>query len=252
MNTRIAISAIVMLLAPLAIEGQTVPSNVLTRVFQLRYNGTLATAFTLDIDGRQYLVTARHVVKGMPTESSIELRRESDWQKVSVKLVEVKPQEVDIAVLAPASPISISLPLEAGMRGLYVSQEVAFVGFPYGMLPEIAGINLGYPIAFVKHGVCAAFDFHKEQYSAVWVDGHNNPGFSGAPVVFHDSKTKRMTVAAVVTGFRHAEEPVRQNGKETGATVRVNTGLLLAHGIDPALKAIRDNPIGAPIPKAFP
>ncbi|HUF11277.1 MAG TPA: serine protease [Rhodothermales bacterium] len=226
---------------------QIVTNNVLTRVFQIRYAGQLGTAFTLDVDNRQYLITARHVVENIGAEGEIELRREEGWHKIKVRSIEVKPAKVDIAVLAPSVVVSPSLPLAAGMDGLYVSQQVAFVGFPYGMISGASGVNLGYPIAFVKHGVCAAFDVHDRDAPSLWVDAHNNRGFSGGPVVFTNKATNGLTVAGVVSGFRHEEEPVFENGKKTKATIRENTGLLFAYSIDAAVRAIKANPIGVQI-----
>jgi S1-C subfamily serine protease len=224
-----------------------VPANVLTRVFQLRYKGGLATAFTIEVDGKQYLVTARHAVIGIAAKDVVELRRETDWQSVEVRPIPVAPPEVDIAVLAPAALVSPTLPIELGVKGLYVSQDVAFVGFPYGMLAGVTGVNEGYPIAFVKHGICSAFDFHEKAYMTVWIDAQNNEGFSGGPVIFTDLAKARYTVAAVVSAYRVAELPVLANGKDTGALVRANSGLMLTFAIDPAVKAIKANPIGAPL-----
>ena len=41
-----------------------VPSNALQRTFRLNYRSESGTCFTLDVDARQYVVTARHLVLG--------------------------------------------------------------------------------------------------------------------------------------------------------------------------------------------
>ncbi len=38
-------------------------ANILNRTFHMSYGGSTGTCFTVDVDGRQYLVTARHVVQ---------------------------------------------------------------------------------------------------------------------------------------------------------------------------------------------
>jgi len=59
-------------------RGAQVTSNVFQRVLKLRVNaGTnremTATAFTVDVDGREYLITAKHVVKGLEKEDKIDV-----------------------------------------------------------------------------------------------------------------------------------------------------------------------------------
>ena len=50
-----------------------VTSNVIQRTFHIRYGSTTGTAFAIDRNKRQYLITARHVVKGITSGSSIEI-----------------------------------------------------------------------------------------------------------------------------------------------------------------------------------
>lgn len=38
-----------------------ITTNVFNQVFHVRYANATGTAFTVDLDGRQYLVSARHV-----------------------------------------------------------------------------------------------------------------------------------------------------------------------------------------------
>ena len=39
-----------------------ITTNALSRTFHLRYQGQTATGFLIDIDAKQYLVTAKHFV----------------------------------------------------------------------------------------------------------------------------------------------------------------------------------------------
>jgi hypothetical protein len=96
------------------------------------------------------------------------------------------------------------------------------------------------------------------------LDGINNLGFSGGPVV--TGKDKALDVFAVVSGF-HAEPlevlpapepgqahispipappplPGQKSKQEPKEVVESNSGLILAYDITPAIKAIHDNPIG--------
>jgi hypothetical protein len=59
------------------------------------------------------------------------------------------------------------------------------------------------------------------------LDGHNNPGFSGGPVV-----------------FKAVEQPIFQGDEETALTYRYNTGIIVAHDIKAAMTIIQGNPVG--------
>ncbi len=50
-----------------------IKNNVIHRVFYLRYEDNAGTCFTIDIDGRQYFVTARHVVSDLTESQSLSI-----------------------------------------------------------------------------------------------------------------------------------------------------------------------------------
>ncbi len=228
-----------------SVTGQVVTSNALTRVFQLRYAGQTGTAFTIDVGGKQYLITARHLVATMKSIGQIEILREREWMSVSVKAFFPSPPSVDIAVLAPSFQVSQTLPLPAEPVRVSVSQEVYFLGFPYGLSMDAKNLNAGFPLPFVKRGIVAAFVAVEGGAEILVVDGLNNPGFSGGPVVYQDTATRELRVAAVVSSYRFQEDKVLEGTKETSLLVRSNSGLLLAYGIKKALEVIRQNPVGA-------
>lgn len=54
--------------------------GIAQRVFQLKLKTQIGTAFTLDIDSKQYLVTAKHVLKDDPNPSRITLWHHGSWR----------------------------------------------------------------------------------------------------------------------------------------------------------------------------
>ena len=48
-----------------------ITANVLQRTFFIRFGKSTGTAFTIDNDSKQYLATARHVVKGISSHDVI-------------------------------------------------------------------------------------------------------------------------------------------------------------------------------------
>ena len=76
------------------------------------------------------------------------------------------------------------------------------------------------------------------------LDGHNNAGFSGGPVV-RRLNGNEQSVIAVVSGYRYDRGRMRdENGNETSYTYDTNTGIIVAHNIRHAVELVASNPIG--------
>lgn len=65
------------------------------------------------------------------------------------------------------------------------------------------------------------------------VDGWNNPGFSGGPVVFRPPTSRGldepMRVCEIITAYRQESFAVRHQGHEiAGAEVLLNSGIITA------------------------
>lgn len=221
--------------------------NVLNRLFHINYNGRTGTAFTIEKDSRQYLVTARHVIKNF-TSGQIGVAFDGNWVDVQFKLVGHSEKENDISVLSSATFLKGSVPVSTSMDGIILGQQVYFLGYPYGR--QMDAVNLGeqlgsYPYPYVKSGVISSM----QKDGKIFVDGHNNPGFSGGPVVFAvNGDTKKLRIAGVVSSYPTYLEPVVDvDGNEKGLFIKNNPGILIANDIRFALELIDRNPIGLPI-----
>ena len=222
-----------------------VPSNILQRVFNLRMDSRIGTGFTIEVDNRQYLITAKHVVGSSAPSGMIEIFHDNAWVAGPYRIIPVEAEVVDIAVLALSQQLAGVLPVTLGFKGAFLSQSVFFIGFPFGLSIDGRAVNSGYPIPLVKHGILSAF-FSQEGQPFI-IDGINNPGFSGGPVVTAENPQK-PNIIGVVSGYRTSTEPVFQGGQSNpDLSVRANTGLLIGFEIDYAIRAIQKNPIGAPI-----
>lgn len=217
-----------------------ITANVIHRVFRIKHGSATATAFTLDVDGRQYLVTARHVIEDVTRVSTLEILSNNTWTPLETKLVGHSEGEIDISVIAATSRLTpANLPLEASSDGLAYGQDVFFLGFPYGIQGNIIFGDDGYPLPLVKKALVSALDAN-----VYLLDGHNNAGFSGGPVVFVPSASRRLRVAAVISGFQYVEEPVFESGTETPLVYRDNTGIIVSYSVNHAIGLIQQNPIG--------
>jgi hypothetical protein len=111
----------------------------------------------------------------------------------------------------------------------------------------------------------------------IFLDGHNNPGFSGGPIVYRDFNKSDLVfkLAGVVSGFLPETTPVLKPKEieptqvtrediakglilrkkdqwykltETEDAVQLNTGIVRGFAIEPVLDLIRKHPIGPIMP----
>ncbi len=218
-----------------------VTTNIVQRTFRIRSTQE-GTCFTIDVDNRQYIVTARHLVEKVVDQSSVKIMQEKKWKDLQVKLVGHCKGKVDISVLASDLQISPAFPLSPTMDGMMLGQDVYFLGFPFGLTSDVGPLNRNFPFPLVKKGIVSLV---AERGQYILLDGHNNPGFSGGPVVFRpNNHGNDFAVAGIVTGHHYVREPVYQDDKQTSLSYKSNTGIILAYSIKHALDLIAQKPIG--------
>lgn len=223
-----------------------VTANAIQRTVHIRFGKQIATAFFIDIDQRQYLVTAKHVVPDLSGEATIFILHNNDcWREVNVRLVGHAPGEADISVLAlPYRIAGADLTLPADAAGVFVGQEVFFLGFPFGLFGEMGAANNDYPLPFIKRATVSCFEHNQNGLHRIFLDGNNNPGFSGGPVVFAFPGTREFRVAAVISGYRYENQPVFHGTESLPLSTRHNTGIIFSYGIGYATSLVQQNPIG--------
>jgi hypothetical protein len=222
-----------------------VTSNVIQRTIHISFGGQIATGFFIDVDQRQYLVTAKHVIPNVGAEAVISVFHNNQWREVPVRLVGHAPGEADISVLAlPYRIAGADLTLPADAAGLMVGQDVFFLGFPFGLFGEMGALNNDYPLPFVKKALVSCFEHNQYGLHRVFLDGHNNPGFSGGPVVFVVPGTRNLKVAAVISGYRFENQPVFDGTDALPLSTRHNTGIIFSYGIGYATALAQEHPIG--------
>ena len=254
----------------------SVTANVLLRTKWIKFGLETGTAFTIDVDGKQYLLTAKHLLKGVADGSTatIQISKNKTWVDLSVKVLQCA-DPVDIAVLVPPKQLTVTHPLTPASDGVFMGEDVWFVGFPFAM-PAIFGNTAG-DIGIARRAMVAQFDLQPTiKATRFLLDGVNNPGFSGSPVVW--GSPTDLKVAAVISGVVEQRLPVMRTKSITSAeitpsdlvqdriirdgsntyrledtdlTVKVNSGIAYAWSINPALELIKKNPIGPQVDPAF-
>lgn len=230
-----------------------VNKSVLTRIFRIRYGENFGSSFAIEVDSRQYLITAGHVVPGIKDGDSVELEAsEAEWKPYKVQAV-IRPSDASIDVVALALPSLIVPPASIipTFAGALYGQDVYFLGFPYNLATFVNGWS---PIPFVRKGIWSASSGY-----LIYIDGINNPGFSGGPVLFEDYNTHQLKFGGVVQGYEGDYQPVmrapehdtrpidkipRSQLEKTGEFVPENAAIVRAYSINPIVEAIRKKPVG--------
>jgi hypothetical protein len=222
------------------------------------------------VDGRQYLLTAKHIVAGQPSSNaSVRIyRTEATFTDIQVDILRCS-DPVDIAVLVPKEQISAATDtiLSATSNNITASEDVYFIGFPFAD----ANLNSSFgdeAIGFVRKGILSAIRRIGDA-TVLYLDGTNNLGFSGAPVFFRDltQPGQPFKVAAVVSGYRPvrsdvmkvtpiAEADITTEDKARNLIVKMpnggfgkllgteymtisNTGIVIAYSVDHAVELIK-------------
>ena len=175
--------------------------------------------FVIDVDECQYLITAQHVVEGFGPSGTLEISQSGKWVPIDVLLVGHHPDEDVTAFRSPtfqAPPIS---DVTVGVDDFYYSQEVYFLGFPFGWKGAVSSANNGYPLPFARRAIISMLDIATG--GTLYLDGFNNIGFSGAPVAHlvlgsgAHGTDPTWSICGVVSGFHDTHEWVKNKDEDT-------------------------------------
>ena len=225
-----------------------VTTNILYRIFPLRVKDRVGTGFTLEIDNKQYIVTAKHIL-AEEAPDTIEIQTD-EWITIPVKLVGKGQGRHDVVVFAANQRVSSDFQVDVGMGGLMLGQAVRFLGFFPGVKtsPLPGYKHRGSPL--VMGGIVSGIDFTNGSGPSLWIDGHNNKGFSGGPVIFQPAQARsregcRWRIAGVISGYVNAPiDVVVPPGQQPVASAISNAGLLRAIPIRTVRELVNANPIG--------
>ena len=124
-----------------------------------------------------------------------------------------------------------------------LAQEVYFLLFPYGLRTNVGEIAYNFPMPFVKRAIVSGFET-ENNLQRFYLDGINNPGFSGGPIVFKNPTTNQFEVCGIISGYRIDYADTIMDGKTTPIQVQANSGLIIAYSIKVAKDLIDANPNG--------
>jgi S1-C subfamily serine protease len=227
------------LLAPSLSAQDAVPNEILARTFFIKAGSEAGTAFTVDHQGRIYLVTARHVVAELPTTgATLQVWQKGQWADYkTIRTLFPKSSDVDIAVLETEEKASkpYEITSDDASGGPTFGQQVWFLGYPYGISSHFSN---GTIIPFIKRGTMSAVDASDPDAVVIYLDAFNNPGFSGGPILYWSFSSQKYKLLGVVKGYRNDTAKMVVNGTQVDTNLLVNSGILVGYSIEYVIKAI--------------
>lgn len=222
-----------------------IPAKVLQQVFQIRHKNNLGSCFTIDIDNRQYIITAKHCIENFD-HAQFQIYKDGVWKNIEVSFVGFGSHDADIAVLSAKMCLSPRDSINTALGPIFIGQDLYFLGFPLGLRQEVGDMNFGFPLPFVKKAILSALSDPHLDLEILFLDGYNNRGFSGGPVVFVPvgKKTTDFYIGAVVSAYYNETEKITSENIPVGLDYKTNSGIIISHSIEHAIDAIKANPIG--------
>lgn len=227
-------------------EGMKAAAEAMINTFNIQGDKLTGTCFMVAKDGKQYFVTAAHLFESSHRSGdqvSLQMLIQNQWESFNAKVYFHHDRDVDIALIAlsekisqniqlpeeylkynkPPEKVSIDNGISLDTTFVMIGMEVFFYGFPLGNLgTEVLGIK--FPL--VKKAIVSGWVKHNKADVLV-LDGHNNLGFSGGPVVAYDTSRKKMCVVGVISGY--VPEPVNLQYKRDNLSVNENSGIIVCY-----------------------
>lgn len=227
-------------------EQSTALAEAMASTFNIQIDKTMGTCFMVTKNQEQYLITAAHLFPSNHKSGNlipIQMLIQNSWQSFNARVYLHTEKKIDVALVKLSEKILQNLEFPEGLSQLDSSarvaqgngisldpiladfgKEVFFYGFPLGNLgTEIFGIK--FPL--VKKAIVSGF-VRNNGVNVLLLDGHNNLGFSGGPVVAYNISSKKMCVIGVISGY--VPEPIDVKYKGEKLSVNDNSGIIVCYG----------------------
>jgi S1-C subfamily serine protease len=203
-------------------------------------NVSAGTGVICSYDGKDYFITAKHIFDT--------LLKSGDLTKIIIDIVSEKipingnvffheNDKIDVAVIKLAEKVQNEgerTSLKGG-TGVVVGQTSIFLGYPLGF----ASIVNKRAVPLVKQAIVSGAVEYKNHF-VILLDGHNNPGFSGGPVMAKN-KDGRLEIAALISGYFH--DPINVDfdfdRKKIKIPINANSGIIISTPIERVIEIIQ-------------
>ncbi|WP_291140909.1 S1 family peptidase [Flavobacterium sp. UBA7680] len=228
-----------------------ITNNIIGRTYFISINDDEGSSFTLEHNDIQYLITAKHVIDSLNFKNGdnieINISYDEKWHKLKCVAYQHHDPGIDIVVLKLEKPTFPQYPISFVMENLYYGGDVFFLGFPYGMFTkDDSKINNKFPLPFVKKGILSAMQ-REFSITTLYLDAHNNNGFSGGPVITLNQKKEVSIVGVNVSYIKHEKYLNIEESDEDGELFEKqvdyfeNSGIMEAQGINHVFEILEQN-----------
>ena len=144
------------------------------------------TSFYMPFEEKEYLITAKHFLK--KSVGKIRLSVDEVWKELPERIILCSKEKVDIAAIEITgtklfSKRNLLIP-KYTCEDVTIGDDSFFIGFPYG-IKSILGFKdrpmLKFTFPIVKRATVSGAIIDNNKNIGFYMDGHNNPGYSGAP-----------------------------------------------------------------------
>lgn len=227
---------------------QLLSQEVMKRVFHIKFGQDRGTGFIVELLEEKYLVTARHMLKKLnfPKETDFEIGKKAGslWETVHAHIYYHTNVSIDVAIIKTDYFDQMHFhPINYSSNQLLLSQDLFFLGFPYGFRNNKFAESGQYPFPIVKRGTYSG-DIQENNVNALICDWSGNEGFSGGPVIYYsheDGNEPTAFIAGIIASGHRNDIPVYKNNKQTTEYfTNEATGLEFVYFIEDALEIINN------------
>lgn len=215
-----------------------ITTNVIQRVFRILHNGNTASSYTIEKGANQYLVSAAHVFEGSEDVTHLNIYQEGQWKILKVQTVFNSLDVGDTIVFKLPYDISQRHEVSLGPDKIALASWAYFLGFPFGMSTPSGKINNDFPIPFIKAALISSLNSEREGLTTIYLDGHNNRGFSGGPAVWVNPLDPiKMRIMGTVSKY-FTESPINTETMDEVDIYGTNAGIIEVYWIRDILNII--------------
>lgn len=238
-----------MLFPSLTMRGQdAVPMEMLKQTELIKVGDAIGTAFCIDYGGERYLVTARHILAGLPVQrATILLWEKGEWKEIPTKrTLFVSPSNVDIAVLETYVFARNSSAIAATDNSKpSIGQKVWYLGYPSqtetrsNSTKSDTLYSKTWTVPAIKSGTISSIDVSTPDAPILHIDGPNDPGFFGGPILCWEPNNHAFRILGVIQGYENVSDSPRIKSREANRNASVSNGFLIGYTVDYAMNAIK-------------
>lgn len=213
---------------PYEIMAQIIPeTGILTNTQLIEFEKSTGTSFFIKNKDEEYLITAKHIFQNKIQHgeyANIYMEKGAIKEWFTVQVYFHSEPNVDIAVIKMKEKFCYIQPYELSEK-VVLGQDCRFLGFPLQQKFHTS-MKQG-KVAFIKRALFSAFMII-DNYEVTLLDGSNNPGFSGGPVIFQEMESGKNFIYGVVSGYFQQFNKIET--KSTPVMIPENSNIMVCFG----------------------